>query len=41
LTKFVDYDTMFEKSFLEPLNTILSGLGWNSKPVATLEDLFA
>jgi DNA polymerase elongation subunit (family B) len=41
LTKFVDYDTMFEKSFLEPLNTILQGLGWNSKPKATLEDLFA
>lgn len=41
LTSFVDYDTMFEKSFIEPLNTILEGLGWKSKPAATLEGLFA
>ena len=41
LTSFVDYDTMWEKSFIEPLNGIISGLGWTTKPQATLEDLFA
>jgi DNA polymerase elongation subunit (family B) len=41
LIKYADYDTMFEKSFLEPMNTILNGIGWSAKPQATLEGLFA
>lgn len=41
LTSFVDYDTMWDKSFIEPLNGIIESLGWNTKPQATLEDLFA
>ena len=41
LHRFVDYETMFEKAFLEPLNTIAETIGWRTKPVATLEDLFA
>ena len=41
LHKFVDYDTMFNKSFIEPLNTITSSLNWNTRPVASLEGLFA
>jgi DNA polymerase elongation subunit (family B) len=38
--RYVDYETIFQKSFVEPLNTIVDGLGWNTRPVATLEDLF-
>jgi len=40
LEKFIDHETMFQKSFIEPLNTILSGINWSIKPQATLEDLF-
>jgi hypothetical protein len=32
---------MWDKSFIEPLNGIIEGLGWNTSPQATLEDLFA
>jgi DNA polymerase elongation subunit (family B) len=41
LTSYVDYDTMWEKSFIEPLNGIIEGLGWNTSPQASLADLFA
>ena len=41
LTKFVDYNIMFEKSFLSPLDTIVSAVGWKVAPTASLEDLFA
>ena len=40
LHKYVDSDTMFKKSFLDPLNTILKCLGWNDKPKVSLDDLF-
>lgn len=38
--KYIDYNTMFEKSFIEPLNQIVEGLGWSTHPKASLEDLF-
>ena len=41
LTSFVDYNTMWEKSFIEPLNGIIEGLGWTTKPQASLADLFS
>ena len=40
IKKFADYDMMFSKSFLEPINTILGGIGWSAKPKASLEGLF-
>jgi DNA polymerase elongation subunit (family B) len=38
--RYVDYNTMFEKSFLEPIKQIIEGLGWETEKTATLEDLF-
>ena len=37
---YVDYEKMFEKSFLDPLNSLLSCIGWRLKEQATLEGLF-
>ena len=40
LDRYIDYNTMFEKSFLEPIKQIIEGLGWKTEETATLEDLF-
>ncbi len=40
LTRFVDYNMQFEKSFLEPLKNILDTIGWDTEKRNTLEDLF-
>ena len=41
LTEFIDYDTQFGKSFLEPIKNILEKIGWNHEHVSTLEEFFA
>lgn len=40
LNKYIDYDTQFEKSFLEPLKTILDCIGWKTEQVNSLEAFF-
>jgi DNA polymerase elongation subunit (family B) len=40
LIRYVDYDTMFQKSFIEPLKKLTEAVGWNYKEVASLESLF-
>jgi len=37
---YIDYDMMFQKTFLDPLETILNSINWHAKPVASLESLF-
>lgn len=40
LENYVDYETQFEKSFVEPLSIILSCIGWSAVKSSTLEDFF-
>ena len=41
LDKYVDYDLQFEKSFVEPLKSILDSIGWNVEKTVNLELFFA
>lgn len=41
IEKHIDYDEQFEKTFREPLNIVLSSIGWNSETTMTLEDFFS
>ena len=40
LKEYIDYDTMFEKSFIDPLTSLLSCIGWQVREQASLEGLF-
>jgi DNA polymerase elongation subunit (family B) len=40
LTRYIDYDRQFSKTYLEPLNDILSVVGWTTEKRATLDDFF-
>ena len=40
LDTYIDYNTQFEKSFVEPLKIILDSIGWKTEHVSTLEDFF-
>jgi DNA polymerase elongation subunit (family B) len=39
--QYIDHDLQFEKSFLEPLDIILSTINWKTEAVNSLEDFFA
>jgi len=40
IDKYIDYDLQFEKSFLEPLKTILDSIGWSAEKTVNLESFF-
>jgi DNA polymerase elongation subunit (family B) len=39
--KYIDYDTQFDKAYLEPLKTIVNTIGWKTERVSSLENFFA
>ena len=40
LDKYIDYELQFEKSFVEPLKSILDAIGWNVEKTVNLELFF-
>ena len=40
LDKYIDYDLQFEKSFVEPLKSVLDAIGWNVEKTVNLELFF-
>jgi len=41
IDKFIDYDTQFDKTFLEPIKVILDCIGWKTEKQSSLEDFFS
>jgi len=40
LDKYIDYDLQFNKSFVEPVKTILDAIGWSVEKTVNLEMFF-
>lgn len=40
LNEYIDYDLQFEKTFLDPLDIILSSIGWTAEEQGSLEEFF-
>ena len=41
LTKYVDHELQFDKSFLEPLKSILDAIGWSVEKKVSLDSFFS
>jgi DNA polymerase elongation subunit (family B) len=40
LQQFIDYDSQFEKAFVEPIRVVLDCMGWKTEKQNSLEDFF-
>ena len=40
LEKYIDYDKMFEKTFMKPLDNILKVINWNDEKQYSFEDFY-
>ena len=41
LQEYIDYDTQFEKTFLEPIKVILDCMQWKTEKTSSIEDFFS
>jgi hypothetical protein len=41
LQEYIDYDTQFDKAFLEPIKIILDCMGWKTEKTSSIEDFFS
>jgi DNA polymerase elongation subunit (family B) len=41
MQQYIDYDTQFDKAFLEPIKVILDCMKWTTESASNLEDFFA
>ena len=41
LDNFIDYDTQFDKAFLDPIKIILDCMGWKTEKTSSLDDFFS
>ena len=41
LERFIDYDTQFDKAFLDPMKAVLNAIGWSDEKKITLESFFS
>lgn len=41
LHKYIDYDTQFEKTFMDPLEIIFDSIGWKKELTSSLESFFS
>ena len=40
LTRYIDYDLQFQKTYLDGIESILNAIGWTSEEISTLEQFF-
>jgi hypothetical protein len=40
LNKYIDYDLQFEKSYIDPIKTVLDVIGWKHEKTSSLEGFF-
>ena len=40
LNEYIDYDLQFNKSFIEPMSSVMGAIGWKTEHISTLEDFF-
>ena len=40
LQEYIDYDKQFEKSFIEPMSSVMNAVGWKTEHVSDLSEFF-
>jgi len=40
LQDYIDYDKQFEKSFIEPMSSVMNAVGWQTEHISDLSDFF-